>query len=192
MIPLYPELILASQSPRRRELLAQMGVPFEIIVADTQEAQSGSPRELVMENARLKAKAVYEMHKGRMILGADTVVCVDGQVLGKPKDREDAFRMLKTLSGREHKVYTGVCLLYADTEDVRCDETLVHFTPLSDDEILRYIASGEPMDKAGAYAIQGMAGMYVDKIHGSFSNVIGLPMALVRRMLQDAAQNTKR
>lgn len=179
-------MILASASPRRKELLASMGVPFEIITADTEEAANGNPKDVVMQNARLKAAAVQKDHPARMILGADTVVCVDGQVLGKPKDKDDAFRMLRSLSGRQHKVYTGVCLLHDGRADVRCDETDVYFTPLSDDEIRRYIETGEPMDKAGAYAIQGIAGMYVEKINGSFSNVIGLPTALVRLMLQAA------
>lgn len=179
-------LILASASPRRKELLSQMGVPFEVIVAETEEIAIGSPRELVMKNAREKALAVQNMHPERMILGSDTVVCVDGQVLGKPRDEEDAFRMLKSLAGRKHAVYTGVCLLSPGKEDVQCDETQVFFSALSDEEIRRYIATKEPMDKAGAYAIQGQAGMFVEKIHGSFSNVIGLPMALVRRMLKTA------
>ncbi|MBR2053400.1 MAG: septum formation inhibitor Maf [Clostridia bacterium] len=179
-------MILASASPRRKELLTSMGVPFEIITADTEEAALGDPRAVVMQNARLKAAAVHKDHPSRMILGADTVVSIDGQVLGKPRDEEDAFRMLRSLSGRQHKVYTGVCLIFNGKADVRCDETDVYFAPLSDDEIRRYIATGEPMDKAGAYAIQGIAGMYVEKINGSFSNVIGLPTALVRAMLQAA------
>lgn len=179
-------MILASASPRRKELLASMGIPFDIITADTEEATDGEPRHVVMQNARLKAEAVQKNHPGRMILGSDTVVSIDGQVLGKPRDEEDAFRMLRALSGRKHKVYTGVCLIANGKADVRCDETDVYFSALSDDEIRRYIATGEPMDKAGAYAIQGIAGMYVEKINGSFSNVIGLPTALVRLMLQAA------
>lgn len=163
-----------------------MGIPFDIIIADAQEAAQGDPRDVVMQNARLKAEAVQKNHPQRTILGSDTVVSIDGQVLGKPRDEEDAFRMLRALSGRKHKVYTGVCLIHNGQCDVRCDETDVYFTALSDDEIRRYIATGEPMDKAGAYAIQGIAGMYVEKINGSFSNVIGLPTALVRAMLQAA------
>lgn len=179
-------LILASASPRRKELLSQMGVPFEVIVAKTEEVSAGDPQELVKKNAFLKAAAVQKLHPERMILGSDTVVYANGQVLGKPRDGQDAFRMLKSLSGRKHLVYTGVCLLSPGYQDVQCDETAVYFSALSDAEIHRYIASGEPMDKAGAYAIQGRAGMYVEKICGSFSNVIGLPMALVRRMLETA------
>ena len=182
------EMILASASPRRKELLSSMGIAFEVIVADAQEATEGSPDVLVMENAALKATAVAALHPDRMVLGSDTVVCVDGQVLGKPKDEEDAFCMLRALSGREHQVYTGVCLIKNGKKDVRCDKTDVFFTSLSDEEIRDYIRTGEPMDKAGAYAIQGIAGMFVEKICGSFSNVIGLPTSLVRQMLKDAAE----
>ena len=182
------EIILASASPRRKELLSSMGIPFTVVVADADEATEGSPDALVMENACRKAAAVAALHPGRMVLGSDTVVCVDGQVLGKPKDEEDAFRMLHSLSGREHQVYTGVCLIKDGKKDVRCDKTDVFFTPLTDAEIRDYVRTGEPMDKAGAYAIQGIAGMFVEKIHGSFSNVIGLPTFLVRQMLKDAAE----
>ena len=182
------EMILASASPRRKELLSSMGIAFEVIVADAQEATEGSPDMLVMENAALKATAVAALHPDRMVLGSDTVVCVDGQVLGKPKDEEDAFCMLRALSGREHQVYTGVCLIKNGKKDVRCDQTDVFFTSLSDEEIRDYIRTGEPMDKAGAYAIQGIAGVFVEKICGSFSNVIGLPTSLVRQMLKDAAE----
>lgn len=181
------EMILASASPRRKELLSSMGIAFEVIVADAQEATEGSPDVLVMENAALKATAVAALHPDRMVLGSDTVVCVDGRVLGKPKDEEDAFCMLRALSGREHQVYTGVCLIKDGKKDVRCDKTDVFFTSLSDEEIRDYIRTGEPMDKAGAYAIQGIAGMFVEKICGSFSNVIGLPTSLVRQMLKDTA-----
>ena len=179
------EMILASASPRRKELLASMGISFTVVVADATEATEGSPDEVVMENARRKAMAVAQLHPGRMVLGSDTVVCVEGHVLGKPKDKEDAFRMLRSLSGREHQVYTGVCLIKDGKNDVRCDKTDVYFASLTDDEIQAYILTGEPMDKAGAYAIQGIAGMYVEKINGSFSNVIGLPTSLVRQMLRD-------
>lgn len=181
------EMILASASPRRKELLSSMGIAFSVIVADAQEATEGSPDVLVMENAALKATAVAALHPDRMVLGSDTVVCVDGRVLGKPKDEEDAFCMLRALSGREHQVYTGVCLIKDGKKDVRCDKTDVFFTSLSDEEIRDYIRTGEPMDKAGAYAIQGIAGMFVEKICGSFSNVIGLPTSLVRQMLKDTA-----
>ncbi len=180
------KLILASASPRRKELLESMGVPFEILVADAPEIKMGNPADVVMENALRKAEAIHALHPGRMILGSDTVVCIDDQVLGKPRDEEDAVRMLQMLSGKKHRVLTGVCLIANGQRDVRYDSTDVYFSSLTDDDIHWYVHTGEPMDKAGAYAIQGRAGMYIDKIHGSFSNVIGLPTALVRKMLRDA------
>jgi septum formation protein len=180
-------LILSSASPRRRELMGMTGLPFEVITADAEELKTGAPQALVMENARRKARAVADKHPGRMVLGADTVVYLQGQVLGKPKDSEDAKRMLRMLSGQWHQVFTGVCVISAQgREDTRCDETRVLFSRLSEEDITRYVLSKEPADKAGAYAVQGMGGMYVERIEGSYSNVIGLPMHLVRRMLRDA------
>ena len=180
-------LILASASPRRRELMGYTGIPFEVITADAEETKEGGPEALVMENARRKARAVWEKHPGNVVLGADTVVYQDGQVLGKPRNREDAVRMLHRLSGAWHQVYTGVCVIGKDgAEDVRFDLSRVLFSPLEEETILRYASSREPMDKAGAYALQGVGGMYVERIEGSYSNVIGLPMALTRSMLRAA------
>ncbi len=183
-------LILASASPRRRELMAYTGIPFQVITADAEEMKIGEPEALVMENARRKARAVWRQHPESTVLGADTIVYQDGAVLGKPKDQEDARAMLRRLSGAWHTVYTGVCVITADGKtDARCDASRVQFVPLTDADIDRYIASGEPMDKAGAYAVQGRAGMYVSRIEGSYSNVIGLPMHLVRDMLRNAGFN---
>ena len=180
-------LILASASPRRRELMAYTGLPFEVICADAEEIKTGDPDALVMENARRKARAVAKQHPGRMVLAADTVVYQDGRVLGKPRDEQDAREMLRRLSGNTHTVYTGVCVIGEDgCESVSADASKVTFVPLSEEAIAWYIATGEPMDKAGAYAVQGRAGMFVRSIEGSYSNVIGLPMALVREMLKDA------
>ena len=180
-------LILASASPRRRELMAYTGVPYQVITADAEEIKTGEPETLVMENARRKAQAVWRRHPDSAVLGADTVVYQNGSVLGKPKDQADAKDMLRSLSGAWHTVYTGVCLITPDGQtDVRCDASRVRFVPLTDADIDWYIASGEPMDKAGAYAVQGRAGMYVSRIEGSYSNVIGLPMHLVRDMLREA------
>ena len=180
-------LILASASPRRRELMAFTGLPFQVITADAEEMKTGKPETLVTENARRKARAVWDLHPGSVVLGADTIVYQDGSVLGKPKDQADARAMLRSLSGARHTVYTGVCVIGLEgKEDLRCDASQVQFTALTDEEIDRYIASGEPMDKAGAYAVQGRAGMYVTRIEGSYSNVIGLPMHLVREMLIQA------
>ena len=176
-------LILASSSPRRRELMGYTGIPFEVITAEAEETKKGDPRALVMENARRKARAVADTHPGRTVLGADTVVYLEGKVLGKPRDHADAKRMIAQLSGAWHTVYTGVCVISPQGEDVRCDESRVRFVRLTEEEIERYAASQEPMDKAGAYALQGKGGMFVSRIEGSYSNVIGLPMALVREML---------
>ncbi len=180
-------LILASASPRRRELMAYTGLPFRVITADAEEIKAGEPETLVMENARRKARAVWRQHPDSTVLGADTIVYQDGAVLGKPRDQADAKAMLRGLSGTWHTVYTGVCVITPDGKaDTRCDASRVQFVPLTDADIDWYIATGEPMDKAGAYAVQGRAGMYVSRIEGSYSNVIGLPMHLVRDMLQRA------
>lgn len=176
-------LILASGSPRRRELIGSMGIPFEVIVADAPEIKEGAPEKIVTENAYRKAAAVAGSHPGRVVLGADTMVYAGGAPLGKPRDEQDARRMLRLLSGRAHEVYTGVCVMRDEKIDLRWESAKVYFVSLTDAEIDRYIAAGESMDKAGAYAIQGRAGMFVSRIEGSHSNVIGLPLALVREML---------
>ena len=179
-------LILASGSPRRRELVGYMGVPFEVSVADAEEIKQGGPRELVMENARRKAAAVAAPHPGRLVLGADTIVYLQGRVLGKPRDEQEAERMLSMLSGEWHTVYTGVCVMRDGYADVQAEESRVLFSALDAETIRRYVRTGEPRDKAGAYALQGRGGMFVEKIDGSYSNVIGLPMALTRKMLAAA------
>ena len=180
-------LILASSSPRRRELMEGVGLPFQVITADAEELKTGDPQALVMENARRKALAVWREHPDCLVLGADTVVYQGNRVLGKPRDDEDARDMLRSLSGKWHSVFTGVCLIGPDgKEDVRADESRVKFVELDEGAIERYVKSGEPRDKAGAYAVQGRAGMFVSRIEGSFSNVIGLPMHLVRDMLLGA------
>ena len=176
-------LILASQSPRRRELLSLYGVPFVVEPSRADESQiSGAGRERVMRLA--------QRHPGRVVLAADTLVCVDQDILGKPKDAGDAAAMLGKLSGRDHQVYTGVCLRLPDGSE-KCDveETTVTFMPLSHQMIQRYIATGEPFDKAGAYAIQGTAGIFITGIHGSPSNVIGLPLDLLTRLFMEAGIN---
>lgn len=180
-------LVLASASPRRRELLALTGLPFVIDAPDVDESCSLPPEEAVRELSRRKALAAAALHPGKVILAADTLVAVDGEALGKPHDARDAFRMLRSLSGRWHQVYTGVTVVGADGA-VRCesDVTDVHFEPMSDEAIRRYIDTGEPMDKAGAYAVQGIAGLWIDQLRGSHTNVIGLPMALTRRLLEQS------
>lgn len=181
-------LILASQSPRRRELLSLYGIPFVVEPSQADEGHAtGTGRERVVQLARIKCAEVADRHPGRMVLAADTLVCVDNAVLGKPVDEADAARMLRLLSGRAHQVYTGVCLRLPDGREwCEADETNVTFMPLTDELIRRYVATGEPADKAGAYAIQGAAGVFISHIEGSPSNVIGLPLGLLTRFFQEA------
>lgn len=184
------EWILASASPRRRELLAELIKDFEVCPAKGEEVVVGTPtpEELVKMLACQKAKEVasLEKAKGKAVLGSDTVVALDGEVLGKPKDEADAFRMLTALSGCTHQVYTGVCILYPTKDGktdriVEADCTQVVFEELNADMVWAYIKTGSPMDKAGAYGIQD--GGLVKEIQGSYSNVVGLPLELVRQML---------
>lgn len=178
-------LILASASPRRRELLSLTGLAFTVDAPDVDESCSLPPREAVKELSRRKALAAAKLHPGCVILAADTLVAVNDTALGKPLDTEDAFRMLRSLSGRWHQVYTGVTVVDAQgTVRSEVDATDVHFESMSDEAIRRYIATKEPMDKAGAYAVQGIAGLWIDELRGSHTNVIGLPMALTRRLLE--------
>ena len=177
--------MLASASPRRAELLRAAGIPFEVAVADVDESQHpGEDAEAYVRRvAAAKAARVAASHPGRPVLGADTTVVLDGEVLGKPLDAAEAVAMLGRLSGRSHRVLTGVCLIGADGRaetSVAC--TTVEFRAVTASEIERYVASGEPMDKAGAYAIQGGAGGFVTRIDGDFDNVVGLPVALIQAM----------
>ena len=177
-------LILASGSPRRKELLETMGLAYCVDVSDVDESFSGRPEEMVAALSARKAAAVAVRHPAALVLAADTVVCC-GQVLGKPETAAHAEQMLAMLAGRWHSVFTGMTLM--DTRSGKTlqhvEETRVHFTPMSMQEIRDYVASGEPMDKAGAYAIQGRGGMFIDRIEGSYSNVVGLPMSALREML---------
>ncbi len=178
-------IILASGSPRRRELLAKMGYSFETCSPDVDEQVSGKASQIVHLLAIRKAHAAANHIESGVIIASDTLVSVDDVPLGKPADTDDAKRMLHMLSGRSHEVFTGVCILDADSrrEEVRVVRTGVHFRMISDSEIERYVQSGEPMDKAGAYAIQGGAGAFVDSLDGSLDNVIGFPTDDVREML---------
>ena len=179
-------LILASQSPRRRELLSLTGIPFEVDAPEVDETCTLGARDAVLELSRRKALAAAARHPGKVILASDTLVAVDDVPLGKPADEADAFRMLRSLSGRWHQVYTGVCVISA-AGDVyaEVDATDVRFGPMSDEAIRAYIATGECADKAGAYAIQGIAGLWIDEIRGSHTNVIGLPLTLTRKLLEN-------
>jgi septum formation protein len=180
-------IVLASASPRRQELLKNARIEFVVKPANIPETrQEGeAPQAFAERMAREKTRAVWAGTKDEYVLGADTIVVVDDLVLGKPVDEQDAARMLRLLSGRKHQVITGVCLRGSDFKDVRSENTVVYFSTLSDDDIRDYIATGEPMDKAGAYAIQGMASRWISKIEGDYSNVVGLPVALVLEMLRE-------
>jgi len=186
-------LVLASASPRRQELLRSAGIPFEVQVANiAEEPLPGESAQACAERlAREKALAVALRRPGLrpndVVLGADTVVVVEGQILGKPSDGADAARMLRMLSGREHQVITGVCLVVTGQCSVGSETTSVTMSEISEQEIADYVTSGEPMDKAGAYAIQGIASRWIPRIEGDYSNVVGLPVALVWRMLREHA-----
>ena len=188
-------LILASASPRRQELLRNAGIEFKVQAADVAETPLAgeSGRACAERLARAKAEAIFIERSGDFVLGADTVVVVDGEILGKPADATDATRMLRLLSGRHHEVITGVCLIGPAMPtkqgsrfvDTRSDNTHVKMARIGDGEIDAYVASREPMDKAGAYAIQGMASRWISRIEGDYFNVVGLPVALVYAMLRE-------
>lgn len=193
------KLILASASPRRKELLAAAGIECEVWPSSVEEwpGEQESAEEFVRRIAEEKAKDVLSrlsLDSPRAVLGADTVVLAGGHTLGKPSSAEDAARMLRLLSGNEHRVLTGVCLLYSGAadrarpearwQDTRAASTTVQFLPLRDQEIKEYVATGEPFGKAGAYAIQGRASKFVESIEGCYFNVVGLPVSLVYQMLQ--------
>lgn len=181
--PVLP-LILASGSPRRRELLDLMGLTYTVETPDVDESFSGRPSETVMEISRRKAAAVAARHSDSIIIAADTLVFADG-ALGKPHTPERAKEMLRSLAGNWHHVYTGITVINTRSGRIlrNVDKTRVHLVPMTEQEIDAYVATGEPMDKAGAYGIQGMGGMFVDRIDGSYSNVVGLPMSMLRIML---------
>ena len=186
------KIILASGSPRRKELLLQIGIVPEIIVSHVEEKiTSDVPAEVVMSLAEQKAVDVAkEMPEGTVILGSDTVVAADGKILGKQKSHEEAYEMIRRLAGRSHQVYTGVCLVKkgpegeADTVVSFYDETDVNVSPMTEKEIREYADSEEPMDKAGSYAVQGFFARYIDGLKGSYANVMGLPVHLVYQELK--------
>jgi septum formation protein len=179
-------LILASASPRRAELLTTAGIPFEAFPVHIDETQLDAepPPDHVRRLAEEKARMALAKRSNAVVLGADTVVVIDERILGKPKDPEHAAAMLRSLAGRSHEVLTGVAVLGTGRPPrVAVERTRVWISALSNDEIASYVATGEPMDKAGAYAIQGLASRFVERIEGSYSNVVGLPVALVYRLL---------
>jgi nucleoside triphosphate pyrophosphatase len=180
-------LVLASASPRRQELLRAAGIPFEVQPADIVEdpLRDESAKACAERLAREKALAVARQSPQDAVLGADTIVVIDNQILGKPANAADATHMLRMLSGREHQVITGVCLVVGGQCMVSSETTSVTMSALSEKEIADYVATGEPMDKAGAYAIQGIASRWIPRIDGDYSNVVGLPVALVWKMLRE-------
>ena len=194
------KIILASASPRRRELLTQIGLEFEVRVSDVEEVVTATEASKVVEELSCqKAKAVMgELIRGRrmgeLVIGADTVVAVDGKILGKPADKEDAVRMLKLLAGRTHEVYTGVTVMCFDLfaksgvpmqEKSFHEKTNVTFYPMSDEEIAEYVATGDCMDKAGAYGIQGFCARYIKGIEGDYNNVVGLPVGRLYQEIKE-------
>jgi septum formation protein len=178
-------LVLASQSPRRAEILLQAGIPFTVRLAAVDETPLAGerPEDYVQRLAEAKALAVCAA-PDETVLGADTTVVVDGEMLGKPLDSADARRMLAALAGRRHHVLTGICLRRGSQTVRDCATTAVWFAPMSDGEIDAYAASGEPLDKAGAYGIQGLASKFIERIEGCYFNVVGLPVALVYKHLR--------
>lgn len=183
------KLILASSSPRRQELLCKEGIEFEVCPANIPEEQRPGepPVDYAVRLAQEKALKIAAKFPDAFVLGADTIVVVDGEILGKPASPQDAARMLAMLSGRTHQVITAVSLVAPGKRiDTRSLTTAVHFRALTSQEIEQYVAGGEPMDKAGAYAIQGGAAPWVTRLEGDYSNVVGLPLPLVKEMLRDS------
>jgi septum formation protein len=185
---LYQEMriVLASQSPRRAALLEMAGIAFDVDPADVDESvrEGERPEPYVRRIARAKAETTAARHPGRVVLAADTTVVLDGAILAKPVDRADAARMLRALAGRDHEVLTGVAIARDGRVDDHVESTRVTFAPMTEAEIASYVASGEADDKAGAYGIQGLAACFIPRIDGSYSNVVGLPVEVVYRMLR--------
>jgi septum formation protein len=192
-MPSGPTLILASASPRRRELLTLAGFQFTVRARPVEEvrARGEDAREYVTRLARSKAEASYQEDTNEIVLGADTTVVLDDRVLEKPHHAAGAKAMLRALSCREHVVLTGICLKHRERTIVDCQSTRVSFIALDEREIEEYVASGEPMDKAGAYAIQGLASKFVDRVEGCYFNVMGLPLALVYQHLKAITESLR-
>lgn len=189
-------IILASASPRREEILRSIGLPLTIVPSGIEETQyrGGSAADYVKKLAELKALEVAQRVSSGLVIGADTVVVIDDRILEKPRDEKEAQQMLSGLSGRWHQVLTGVCLMRSPTGDRRsgCEVTRVKFASMQPDEVQWYVATGEPMDKAGAYAIQGYGALFVEQIEGDYLNVVGLPLRLVYRLATDLGIDLKR
>jgi septum formation protein len=179
------KLILASASPRRRELLTQAGRRFDVLAADIDETRKPNepPADFVQRLALEKAQAVLALHPDAVVLGADTTVVLDGNVLNKPADIAEAETMLRSLSGREHQVLTGIAVVSRDAQRHHVESTNVFFAPISDADLAHYLSTGDSLDKAGAYGIQGYAARWITRIEGDFFNVVGLPIAATIRLL---------
>jgi septum formation protein len=180
-------LILASASPRRRELLTQAGFQFVVLAADIDESrhEGEAPADYVQRLALEKAQAIHKLHPDAVVLGADTTVVLDGEVLNKPVDPDDAERMLRSLAGREHQVHTGIAVVSGGEYRQHIETTTVFFSQMRDTDLAHYLGSGDSLDKAGAYGIQGYAARWVSRIEGDFFNVMGLPIAATVKLLEE-------
>lgn len=181
------KLILASQSPRRKELLEKCGIPFICIPADIDESihEKNDLKDEIKELAYRKAKHILDTHEDAVVLGSDTIVTMDGKILGKPRDDQEAFNMIHDLQGHTHHVITGLCLLSKDKRYSDVSVSAVTFSPMSDQEIWDYVSTGECKDKAGAYGIQGYGGKYISSIEGDYYAIMGLPLNMVYEALKD-------
>lgn len=190
-------IVLASASPRRREILNQIGIEPVIMPSQVEEhITSSDPEQIVKELSRQKAEDVYGRYQKEAegvfaVIGADTIVAADGEILGKPVDEEDAKRMIRLLAGRVHQVYTGVTIMYGDRAVTFAEKTDVSATPMTETEIEEYVSCGESMDKAGAYGVQGVFAAFIEKINGSYTSVVGLPAGTTYRTLRELAEEMK-
>ena len=182
----YKKVILASLSPRRKELFSLLGISFTAIPAELEETiNNEAPQTQAMQNALRKAQIVKDkVNKDALVVSADTLVALNNHILGKPADAEEAGKFLRLLSGRSHSVYTGICIYYNDLANINYEQTFVTFAELSEAEINSYIATGEPLDKAGAYGIQGFGAQFITKVEGCYFNVMGFPIRLFYNMLK--------
>lgn len=185
-------IILASGSPRRQELLKKLFDEFKIEVCNAAEITSAeNPVELAIKNATIKAETVAQKFLGDMVIGADTIVVLNGEIFGKPQGERGAFEMLKKLSGKKHEVITGLAVCAGGKTFTAFEVTEVFFGEMTDAEILEYVATGEPLDKSGSYALQGGAAKFIEKIHGDWSNVVGLPLYRLRQLLKKISNSGK-
>jgi septum formation protein len=183
-----PDIVLASASPRRRQLLTQMGFKFRVDPADVDETlpAGAAPEDAACELAERKARAAMEKEPKALVIAADTLVAVGGRILGKPADAREAGEMLRMLRGCAHEVATGVCVAWNGKLYSACERTRVRFDDMTDEDVEHYVSTGEPLDKAGAYGIQGRAGVFISRIEGCYYNVMGLPLAALRKLLEQA------